>query len=224
VSAPHATQDPALEAFRDPLLDTEGEAPRSDRELLQRGLAWLGPEERTRGALFAALLGVVRAWGGDTAAGALLPRRPSGGWSAAQLYPSQEFLRLMAACTDYLTEMLGSRELALQCLGAEVAHAYLAAPGGPLAGAVAARDPGALLERLPAVLDVALGFGRHRTHALGLRHRRLQCSADPLPADFYLGLLQRLLLEVEVDGEVHAHTRGLGDVGYDCTWQPPPTR
>ncbi|MBF5046175.1 DUF2378 family protein [Aggregicoccus sp. 17bor-14] len=193
----------------------------AEREALRRSLAWLGPEDRTWGALFCALQGVVRAWGGEGAVRGLAQQPPGGGWAAAQRYPAQDFLRLLAASADYLEEMLGSRELALQCLGAESARVYFGALSGPLAGAVAARDPVALLDRLPATLDRALGFGQHRMHALGLGHRRLSCSADPLPADFYLGLLQRLLLEVDVDGEVRAQPRGLGEVSYECTWTAP---
>jgi uncharacterized protein (TIGR02265 family) len=202
--------------------DTRAESAQAGPTGLQRSLAWLGPEDRTWGALFGALLGVVRAWGGEAAVRGLAQPPPPNGWAAAQVYPAQDFLRLVSACADYLEEMLGSRSLALQCLGAEAARTYFGAAGGPLAGAVATRDAVALLDRLPSTLDRALGFGRRRMHALGLRHRRLTCSADPLPADFYLGLLQRLLLEVDVDGEVHAHVRGLGEVSYECTWQAPP--
>jgi uncharacterized protein (TIGR02265 family) len=192
-----------------------------ERDALQRGLAWLGPEHRTCAPLFSALHSVVRAWGGEAALGALAPQPPAGGWGGLAQHGARDYLRLLAACAGYLEATLGSRSLALQCLGAESARAYLAAPGGPLARAVAARDAEALREALPAALDAALGFGRRRAYVLGLRHWRLACSADPLPPDFYLGLLQRLLLEVDVDGEVRAHTRGLGDVHYELSWQPP---
>jgi len=203
---------------------TAGAAVKAERDALQRGLAWLDPEDRTCGPFFVALLSVVRAWGGDAALRLLTPPPPDGGWGTGLRHPARDFLRLVAACADYLEATLGSRSLALQCLGAESARVYLAAAGGPLAQAVAARDAEALLDGLPAALDAALGFGRHRAYSLGLRHRRLACSADPLPPDFYLGLLQRLLLEVDVDGEVRAHTRGLGDVHYEVTWQPPAYR
>ena len=203
---------------------TAGTAAAIERDALQRGLAWLGPEDRTCSPLFAALLGVVRAWGGEAALRTLTPPPPSAGWATGQRHSARDFLRLLSACAQYLETTLGSRPLALQCLGAEVARVYFGAATGPLAAVVAARDPEGLLERLAGALDVALGFGRHRAYALGQRHWRLGCSADPLPPDFYLGLLQRLLLEVDVDGEVRAHTRGLGEVHYEVTWQLPAYR
>ena len=192
-----------------------------ERDALQRGLAWLGPEDRTCAPLFGALLAVVRAWGGETALHRLTPQPPPLGWGSLPQHPARDYLRLLAASADYLEATLGSRSLALQCLGAESARVYFAAASGPLARAVVARDAEALREGLPTALDAALGFGRHRAYVLGLRHWRLVCSADPLPPDFYLGLLQRLLLEVDLDGEVRAHTRGLGDVHYELSWQLP---
>ena len=41
--------------------------PQVERDALQRGLAWLGPEHRTCAPLFGALQAVVRAWGGECA-------------------------------------------------------------------------------------------------------------------------------------------------------------
>ena len=185
---------------------------------LERRLALVGPRDTTRGFLFGTALEAVKRQTSAAALKRCVDVAGSHQFTAFFAYPISTLLKLTYAAARELRGLHGGFDGAMRHLGFHAAPRFLDSAAGRMMLSFVGRDPRRLFEGMPTAYRTAWEHGGCALAWTGLRRGRLQYT-NALPAAYFVGSVQQMLMSAGLQGTVTSQQNHLTEFTVDFSWQ-----